>query len=102
MGIAQQLGLTHDQFVVKPLMIMMVCYVYISSSNGIHQGLTIFQPHVMHVRAHLRPGTYHVLVLMELRWICRTGTQGDRSLLNALSRKCYMRTLQYVHRGTLP
>jgi len=47
MGIAQQLGLMCDQFVVMPLMIMMVCYVYISSSNGIHQGLTIFQPHVM-------------------------------------------------------
>src|SRR5260221_11629068 len=46
----------------------------------------------MHVvRAHPRPGTYHVLVLMELRWICRTGAQGDGSLLNALSRKCYMR-----------
>src|SRR5258708_1281724 len=54
------------------------------------------------VRVHLRPGTYHVLVLTELRWICRTGAQGDRSLLNALSRKCYMHMLQYVHRGTLP
>ena len=54
------------------------------------------------VRAHLRPGTYHVLVLMELQWICRMGAQGDRSLLNALSRKCYMHTLQYVHRGALP
>src|SRR5260370_38959291 len=54
------------------------------------------------VRAHLRPGTYHVLVLMELRQICRTGAQGDGSLLNALSRKCYMCTLQYVRRGTLP
>src|SRR6266436_4483534 len=54
------------------------------------------------VRAHLRPGTYHVLVLMELQQICRTGAQGDGSLLNALSRKCYMRMLQYVHRGTLP
>jgi len=47
MEIAQQLGLTRDQFVVKPLMITTVCYVYISSSNGICQGLTIFQPHVM-------------------------------------------------------
>src|SRR5258708_32602567 len=54
------------------------------------------------VRAHLRLGMYHVLVLMELRWICGTGTQGDGSLLNALSRKCYMHMLQYVHRGTLP
>src|SRR5260221_7151888 len=39
------------------------------------------------VRVHLRPGTYHVLVLMELRRICGIGTQGDGSLLNALSRK---------------
>src|SRR5258705_337662 len=54
------------------------------------------------VRVHLRPGMYHVLVLMELQQICGTGTQGDGSLLNALSRKCYMHTLQYVHRGTLP
>src|SRR5258707_8183318 len=54
------------------------------------------------VRACLRPGTYHVLVLMELRRICRMGAQGDGSLLNALSRKCYMCMLQYVHRGTLP
>src|SRR5258708_4156862 len=54
------------------------------------------------VRVHLRPGTYHVLVLMELRWICGMGAQGDGSLLNALSRKCYMCMLQYVHRGTLP
>src|SRR5258708_21093886 len=54
------------------------------------------------VRACLRPGTYHVLVLMELRRICRMGAQGDGSLLNALSRKCYMHMLQYVHRGTLP
>src|SRR5258707_10946264 len=54
------------------------------------------------VRACLRPGTYHVLVLTELQWICGTGAQGDGSLLNALSRKCYMCTLQYVHRGTLP
>ena len=54
------------------------------------------------VRARLRPGTYHVLVLTELRRICRTGTQGDGSLLDALSRKCYMRILRYVHRGTLP
>ena len=51
------------------------------------------------VRVHLRPGAYHVLVLMELRRICGIGAQGDESLLNALSRKCYMRTLQYVHRG---
>src|SRR5258705_13971005 len=54
------------------------------------------------VRACLRPGMYHVLVLMELQQICGTGAQGDGSLLNALSRKCYMHTLQYVHRGTLP
>src|SRR5258708_4056737 len=54
------------------------------------------------VRARLRPGTYHILVLTELQRICGTGAQGDRSLLNALSRKCYMHTLQYVHRGTLP
>src|SRR5260221_8964640 len=54
------------------------------------------------VRARLRPGTYHGLVLTELQWICRTGAQGDGSLLNALSRKCYMCTLQYTHRGTLP
>src|SRR5260221_13464748 len=54
------------------------------------------------VRACLRLGMYYILVLMELQWICGTGAQGDGSLLNALSRKCYMRTLQYVHRGTLP
>src|SRR5258708_20766808 len=54
------------------------------------------------VRAHLRPGTYHVLVLTELQRICGTGAQGDGSLLNAFSRKCYMHTLQYVHRSALP
>src|SRR5260221_3275299 len=54
------------------------------------------------VRVHLRQGMYHVLVLTELQWICGTGAQGDGSLLNALSRKCYMHMLQYVHRGTLP
>src|SRR5258708_39666226 len=54
------------------------------------------------VRACLRLGTYYVLVLMELQQICGTGTQGDGSLLNAVSRKCYMRVLQCVHRGTLP
>src|SRR5258708_37435000 len=27
---------------------------------------------------------------MELRWICRTGAQGDGTLLNAMSRKCYL------------
>src|SRR5258708_36875170 len=54
------------------------------------------------VRVHLRPGTYYVLVLTELQQICGTGAQGDGSLLNALSRKCYMHMLQYVHRGTLP
>ena len=54
------------------------------------------------VRARLRPGTYHVLVLMELQQIHRIGAWGDGSLLNALSRKCYMRILQYVHGGTLP
>src|SRR5258708_16255505 len=54
------------------------------------------------VRARLRLGMYYVLVLTELQWICRTGAQGDGSLLNALSRKCYMCMLQYVHRGTLP
>src|SRR5258707_8915987 len=54
------------------------------------------------VRVRPRPGMCHVLVLTELRWICRTGAQGDGSLLNALSRKCYMHMLQYVHRGTLP
>src|SRR5258708_21960586 len=54
------------------------------------------------VRACLRPGMYHVLVLTELQRICGTGAQGDGSLLNALSRKCYMCMLQYVHRGTLP
>src|SRR5258708_32259900 len=35
------------------------------------------------VRAHLRPGTCYVLVLVELRCICGMGTQGDKSLLNA-------------------
>ncbi len=35
------------------------------------------------VRAHLRPGTCYVLVLMELQHICRTDTQGDKSLLHA-------------------
>src|SRR5258708_31889784 len=54
------------------------------------------------VRVCLRLGMYHVLVLTELRQICGTGAQGDGSLLNALSRKWYMGTLQYVHRGTLP
>src|SRR5260221_12776333 len=54
------------------------------------------------VRAHLRPGMYHFLVLTELQQICGTAAQGDGSLLNALSRKCYMCMLQYVHRGTLP
>src|SRR5260221_7411667 len=42
------------------------------------------------VRARLRLGTYYILVLTELQQICRTGTQGDGSLLNALSRKCYI------------
>ena len=51
------------------------------------------------VRVRLRPGTCHVLVLMELQWICKIGTQGDGSLLNALSRKCYKHILWYVHRG---
>ena len=51
------------------------------------------------VRVCLRLGMYRVLVPMELWRVCRTGAQGDGSLLNALSRKCYMRTLQYVHRG---
>ena len=46
------------------------------------------------VRVHLRLGMYHVLVLTELQWICGTGAQGDGSLLNALSRKCYMHMLQ--------
>src|SRR5260221_10271939 len=46
------------------------------------------------VRVHLRPGTYHILVLAELQQICGTGTQGDASLLNALSRKLYIRVLQ--------
>ena len=54
------------------------------------------------VRVHLRLGTCHILVLMELRRICRIGAQRDRSLLNALSRKCYMRILRYVHGGALP
>src|SRR5258708_16205095 len=39
------------------------------------------------VREWLRPGTYHVLVLMELQLLCGTAAQRDRSLLNALSRK---------------
>ncbi len=39
------------------------------------------------VRAHLRLGTYHVLVLMELQRICGMGAQGDGCVLNALSRK---------------
>src|SRR5258708_3254013 len=47
-------------------------------------------PSTHSVRAHLRLGMYHVLVLAELQRICRTGAQGDGSLLNALSRKCYM------------
>jgi len=34
----------------------------------------------------------------DLRNRCSRG----QVLLNALSRKCYMHTLQYVHRGTLP
>src|SRR5258707_10808292 len=35
------------------------------------------------VRVHLRPGTCYVLALTELQCICRMGTQGDRSLLDA-------------------
>src|SRR5258708_40008352 len=35
------------------------------------------------VRAHLRPGMCYVLVLMEVQHICRTDTQGDKSLLDA-------------------
>ena len=35
------------------------------------------------VRVHPRPGTCYVQVLMELWHICRMGTQGDRSLLDA-------------------
>ena len=45
------------------------------------------------VRVCLRPGMYHVLVLTELQQIHRIGAQGDGSLLNALSRKCYMHIL---------
>src|SRR5258708_16426350 len=36
-----------------------------------------------HVRVCLRLGTCCILVLTELRCICRIGTQGDRSLLDA-------------------
>ncbi len=35
------------------------------------------------VRAHLRLGMCYVLVLTELRHICRMDTQGDKSLLDA-------------------
>src|SRR5260221_5918015 len=35
------------------------------------------------VRACLRLGTCYVLVLTELQHICRMGTQGDKSLLDA-------------------
>ena len=35
------------------------------------------------VRAHLRLGMCYVLVLAELQCICGTGTQGDKSLLDA-------------------
>src|SRR5258708_38208982 len=35
------------------------------------------------VRVHLRLGTCYVLVLTELRHICRMDTQGDKSLLDA-------------------
>src|SRR5258707_13446847 len=47
----------------------------------------ILSSKAVYVRARLRPGMYHVLVLVELQRICGTGAQGDRSLLNALSRK---------------
>src|SRR5258707_4080503 len=72
------------------------------AEDVIHHHLEGGQQVAQSVRACLRPGMYHILVLTELRQICRTGAQGDGSLLNALSRKCYMHTLQYVHRGTLP
>src|SRR5258708_22810395 len=36
-----------------------------------------------HVRACLRLGMCYILVLAELRHICRTDTQGDKSLLDA-------------------
>src|SRR5258708_2129260 len=39
--------------------------------------------HAWNVRACLRLGTCYVLVLMELQRICRMGTQGDKSLLDA-------------------
>ena len=35
------------------------------------------------VRVCLRPGICYVLVLVELQHICRTDTQGDKSLLDA-------------------
>src|SRR5260221_13214858 len=35
------------------------------------------------VRVCLRLGTCYILVLMELQHICRMGTQGDKSLLDA-------------------
>src|SRR5258707_14804641 len=68
----------------------------------IERPMTLSLRRMVFVRACLRPGTYHVLVLTELQQICRAGAQGDGSLLNALRRKCYMWTLQYTHRGTLP
>ena len=52
----------------------------------IHQALCISEQRsedVVVVRACLRPGTCYILVLMELRCICRMDTQGDKSLLDA-------------------
>src|SRR5260370_24687552 len=83
----------------KPLAVVPLHAIYVLSKNS-PRSLNIQVE--LNVRAHLRPGTYHILVLTELQRICGTGAQGDGSLLNALSRKCYMRMLQYVHRGTLP
>src|SRR6266436_10012110 len=97
------LSLWHASFRSSCLSQYRLSYHWVTStSSHSESGLPSINSWSLSVRVCLRPRTYHVLVLTELQRICRTGTQGDRSLLNALSRKCYMRMLQYVHRETLP
>src|SRR5258708_3112689 len=73
------------QLLSMPAQLMQLCHAHSHTNHGSTPDL--FRPgsHAKGccVRAHLRPGTCYILVLMELRRICGTDTQGDKSLLDA-------------------
>src|SRR5258705_13131441 len=66
---------------LSSVILYVICIIFGNLKGPTSTGYVV--DNILTVRAHLRPGMCYVLVHMELRCICGTDTQGDKSLLDA-------------------